>query len=261
VNHRLFAPIAVAAIAILAVIAAITEVNIEAARVVVGMLLALVLPGYAITVAVFPQHMRGGAERVTFSLGLSLVVAFLGGLVLNWTPQGLQATSWAVLLGSVTLAASIVAVARLWSGNREQSTINRVNPKISIGQGALLVLAALVTCAAIGIARNGAATQSYPGFTQLWMLPADGDSNSAVRVGVRSGEPTAVRYRLQVEADGYVVLDQSPIDLEPEEDWETVLAMPSEYSQAETVDAVLYRLDAPEEPYRRVTLWIGTGEG
>src|SRR5437899_947045 len=60
--------------------------------------LVLVLPGYALTSALFPRQVLGVPERVVFSLALSLVIVILGGLVLNFTAFGLHASSWSVLL-------------------------------------------------------------------------------------------------------------------------------------------------------------------
>jgi len=70
--------------------------------------LAFVLPGYALMRALFPGKPFGNAERITFSLGISVSIVILGGLVLNSTTFGLQARSWAVLLGVITLTASAV---------------------------------------------------------------------------------------------------------------------------------------------------------
>src|SRR6266852_7191599 len=74
--------------------------------------LVLVLPGYALMASVFPRRSLGAVECLVFSLGLSLVIVVLGGLVLNWTPFGLRASSWSLLLGSITLGACAVALAR-----------------------------------------------------------------------------------------------------------------------------------------------------
>src|SRR5262249_42499579 len=83
------------------------------ARALAAFLLVLLLPGVAITAAVFPPGRLSGAEWVTYGLGTSLAVAALGGLVLHWTPWGLSAGAWVVLLGAITLAAGAIAV-RHW---------------------------------------------------------------------------------------------------------------------------------------------------
>src|SRR3954468_21171576 len=86
-----------------------------AVRVLVALPFVLVLPGLALTAALFPTGALDVAERLLFSLGLSLAITALGGLVLQLTPWGLRPASWALLLGLVTLAAGAAAFLR-WRG-------------------------------------------------------------------------------------------------------------------------------------------------
>ncbi|MDQ3811422.1 MAG: DUF1616 domain-containing protein, partial [Chloroflexota bacterium] len=51
----------------------------------VGLPLVLFLPGYAFTSTLLRDEATGFAERLLFSLGLSLAMSMLGGFVLNWT--------------------------------------------------------------------------------------------------------------------------------------------------------------------------------
>ncbi len=81
-------------------------------NVVFGVLLALVLPGYALSAAAFRMRSVRGVERAALTLGISLSVAVLGGLLLDALPGGLQIQSWLFLLGSVTVGAAAVALLR-----------------------------------------------------------------------------------------------------------------------------------------------------
>src|SRR5712692_8392038 len=111
-NHRsvdIFAVVAITLVA--AVLALLVPPNIVPIRI-VTLPLVLVLPGYALTSALFPNRSLGVAERLVFSLSLSLIIVILGGLALNWTPFGLRPGSWAVLLSGITLAAGAVALVR-----------------------------------------------------------------------------------------------------------------------------------------------------
>src|SRR5438105_797407 len=75
---------------------------------IVGIVLALplvfILPGYALTEVLFRKRSLGAPERLLFSIGLSLAIAILSGLILNLLPGGLQAISWALWLGLFTVA-------------------------------------------------------------------------------------------------------------------------------------------------------------
>jgi len=221
--------------------------------------LVLVLPGYALTCALFHNRSLGVAERLVYSLGLSLVVVILGGLVLNLTQFGLRASSWAVLLAGITLGASAVALVR----RRGQSTpapgwLRAGNVGLTWRQGLLLGLAATIACGAVAVSVVGAERQSYAGFTQLWILQAGGsNAGTVVRLGVRNKESTAVEYRLDVNVDGKLVKEWPAIDLEQNGQWEATLVLPPTGS-ATSVEADLYRTDAPAAIYRHVVLWLST---
>ncbi len=226
-----------------------------AVRLVVALPLVFVLPGYAITAALFPRHSLGIPEQVLCSVGLSLVAVILGGFALNWTPWGLRAESWIALLFCATLGASVVAMLR-----RRRSWPIAVMPS-SVGlegrQGFLLGLAALVVVAAVGLALTPMPSQGIQGYTLLWILPAsDGDPN-AVRLGISSMEFTSTHYSLQVMVDGQIAQEWSDIQLAPNEKWESTAAVLGKSSGSRLIEAVLYRLDSPSVVYRRVTLRRG----
>ena len=219
------------------------------------------LPGYALTASVFPRRSLGAVECLVFSLGLSLVIVVLGGLVLNWTPFGLRASSWSVLLGSITLGACVVALARRRGQSIPAAGLSGIKGiGLTFRQGLLLGLAVVIMCGAIAVSNIGAAQQPFPGFTQLWILPAGGaDPKNAVHLGVSNMESTAMEYRLAVNVDRKVVRVWPSIDLKPNEKWQTTLVLPqTAHIGALRVEAVLYRTNAPTTIYRHVVLWLGT---
>src|SRR6185312_13171249 len=89
-------------------------------NIVFGVLLALVLPGYALSAAVFRMRSVRTAERAALTLGISLSVAVLGGLVLDALPGGLETQTWLFLLGGVTVTASVIA---LWRRTRHATAM------------------------------------------------------------------------------------------------------------------------------------------
>ena len=239
----------------LGIVVILLGVSNMAVRVIFSVPLVLILPGYTLMVASFPKNGLGVAERLLFSLGLSLAIAVLGGLALNRMPWGLRADSWVVLLGSVTLGAGLVALLR----HREYPAVDagQLSAGLYVHRALLFGLAALVAAGAIAVARTGALQQPRPAFTQLWILPADETDQGAVRIGVRSMEPSAKLYRLQVEVSGRVVREWPLIGLEPGERWETTVLLPTERPETGTVEAVLFLPDLPLVAYRRVVLWRG----
>lgn len=220
--------------------------------------LVFILPGYVATAALLTGQALKAPKRLVFTLGLSLVIVVLAGLVLNLTPIGLQAGSWAVFLGAITLAASVIALVRRQRQNLPASgRFSAWNIGLSLPQGLLLGLAALIVCGAFAVSIVGAQQQPYPGFTQLWLVPASGSTQQhTVNVGLSNMESTTMEYRLVVNVNGKVVREWSAIDLNPNGKWDTTFAIPSSSAGSAKVEADLYCTNAPTTLYRHVVLWL-----
>jgi len=81
-------------------------------RNVFGSALVLFLPGYALIEALYPKRELDELTRFALSIGLSLALVPLTGLVLNYTPFGIRLLPVAISLAGVTLALLSVAVRR-----------------------------------------------------------------------------------------------------------------------------------------------------
>lgn len=231
--------------------------------------LVLILPGYALTSALFYRIGFDGIERLVLSLGLSLVIGILGGLALNLTSFGLHAGTWAIFLGTITLVSCTVELVRrsfeakvLFSApiDRPPGSSGIRGICLTLWQGLLFGLAALIVCVAVVMSTIGAEQQPHPGFTQLWILPASGAlSKSSVLVGVRNMEKMAMQYRLDVNEDGKIIELWASIGLQPGENWEVTLALlQAQQTGKSRVEAMLYRADTPRIMYRHVVLWLDT---
>ncbi len=211
----------------------------------------LVLPGYALTAALFPNQI-GLAERLLLTLALSISVTVVSGLLLNLTAWGLQGTTWIVWLGGITIAACMLALAR----RQRYLTPNlAVNPGASAAwlPSAAATAIALVICGfALVLVRDGA-TQQSTAFTQFWLMP-DESSPPGIEVGIRNMETESMRYKVQLLVNNQVVKEWPTITLNNGEQWVDNLVLPPEWAHASSVDAVLYRLDKPDQVYRHVWL-------
>ena len=223
--------------------AALLRIDSLAIGVLLGLPLALALPGYALLAAGSPGGSLSPAERLGLSVGASIATCALGGLLLDATPWGLRGASWALLLGSVTLVGCAVAAAR-----RQNMTVGWPSPRALARplDAALCGLAAVITAAALLVAMRGAAAAPDAGFTQLWMLPAD----NRVRIGIQSMEEEPASYDLELLAENQVARRWSAIELRPGEHWEAQETLPD----GRPVEARLYRHGEPGALYRRVTL-------
>jgi len=82
-------------------------------RYAVGSLFVLYLPGFALIEALYPKREDlEPLERLALSIGLSLALVPLVGLVLNYTPWGIRLDPIFVSLAFLTIALGTVAVAR-----------------------------------------------------------------------------------------------------------------------------------------------------
>jgi uncharacterized membrane protein len=239
----------VLALALVGAAVPFADIQAMAIRAPLAVALVAVLPGYAITRAV---RLRGAGlpAHLLLSLGMSMAITGLSGFVLNWTPWGLQAHSWAVLLSGITVVAAIIALLR-----HDARTISPATPRPQrmwrAPQTALLVMALCVVVAAGTVSYLGATHQPRKGFTQLWMVPEQSVGANAFRLGVRSEEMNATRYRLDLSIEGRVVQEFSVPVLQPEKQWQTVVVLPD---GAQAVDASLYKVDEPDQVYRHTAL-------
>ncbi|MGQ9680880.1 MAG: DUF1616 domain-containing protein [Candidatus Bathyarchaeia archaeon] len=81
-------------------------------RYVLGSLFVLFLPGFSLIKALFPRKELDNMEKIALSLGLSLAIVPIFGLLLNYTPWGIRLTPITLVLLSYTLFLSLVAVIR-----------------------------------------------------------------------------------------------------------------------------------------------------
>lgn len=256
--------IIVVVVAIVAAALALAGVKYPAVQVLVGLPLVLILPGYALMSLLFTRRTYTIAEKTLLTIGLSIVITVISGFILNILPMGLQTTSWAIALGSVTLILSAAAFFRRQREGVVASSSSLISQPSSLSaltmsQVAMVGLAALIIFGAVEVSRSGINSEATA-FTQLWMLPASETNQSMVKLGVSSGELTTTSYRVQLQAGNTVLKEWPSIELKPGEKWEATTDLSASVVnniqiQSDKVEAVLYRLDAPQTVYRRVTLW------
>ncbi len=234
-----------------------------------AVLLVLVLPGLAVTAALFPWHTLSVAVRLLFTVGLSVCITALLGYVLNWNGPGLQRIWWIGALGYLTQLAAVIAVIRRRDAERFRSQMTSLAPlrdlppawsatrapvfRIRRGACLLFALAALITTTAFAINYVNANDETGPGFTQLWMLPT---ATNAVRLGVTNHEGRTVRYRLVLSVPGTSLASWPALALQPGHTWTGTVSLPSWLPFGTELTGTLYRGSGPHAvPYRHVTYW------
>jgi uncharacterized membrane protein len=267
-SRKLFDLALACAFALATVALTLLGVSSPALRLLLGLPLALVLPGYAMMSALFPRRTLGGVERTLFTLSLSLSTVILCGFVLNRTPWGLRPESWAVILSDVTLGASLIAVARRHliparpasqaheqeTSTAQPPTAGRLRLGLTVGQTVLFGLAIAVVASAMLLARSEAALRPAPDVIQLWMLP--GDQAAIVRVGVNSVGPAEGTFRLQIQRGGYIIHEWPSLTITAGQRWEQTLTLEGRQPGSGPFEARLYRSEEPSVVYRRTALWL-----
>jgi hypothetical protein len=82
------------------------------ARYVLGALFVLWLPGYTLIKALFPTKELDNIERTALSIGMSLALAPITGLLLSYTPWGMRTTPITLSLLALTLTLATAAIIR-----------------------------------------------------------------------------------------------------------------------------------------------------
>jgi hypothetical protein len=98
-------------------------------RYVLGTIFVLWLPGYSFIKALFPKQVPiklstenlDTIERIALSLGMSLALVPMVGLLLNYTPWGIRLTPIVLSLLALTVAFATVAVIREYQARIEKS--------------------------------------------------------------------------------------------------------------------------------------------
>ena len=208
--------------------------------------LVFLLPGLAVGQALLPAR-TGWPERLLLSIALSVAIAVVGAVALNWTPLQLDAGTWTGLLTIVTVVAAAVAWAR---SPRPPGPRVRRSWRPAAKAIALAVLSLVMTGAALALARTPLHAEHIEGATALWLVPS-AEGSETIRIGVTSAELGPVAYRLKVKQSGRITL-QRRFRLAPGERWQASVVVATTAARS-LFQATLYR-GAQKAPYRRVSL-------
>jgi uncharacterized membrane protein len=235
-----------------------------------GALFVFILPGYVVAATVFDLRSWRLAERILLSVGLSVAIDIVSGLLINLSSDGLVTTSWGAVLGAITVGGALVALVRWWGKPTRRQADAAMPPDLrkksfrdtyfASPLVCVMALVSVVTVAgAFAISLFAAQNTPSAGFTQLWLLPPTG--SASVQIGVRNEEQTTKEYIVQLTASGSLVYTWNNISLEPGQSWTTTAPLPADVANSSfqvPVEATLYLADAPNQPYRQTLIWVGS---
>jgi uncharacterized membrane protein len=233
-------------------------------RVGLGLIVVLLVPGYALMSALFPgADDIDGVGRLALTLGLSIVAVPLVGLILNYLPWGIRLQPMLVGLSLwVLVFAGAAAVRRSRLEEGEAFALDWRTPGFRQGS----VLFALVLGVLLGVPALAVALRPAEQYTEFYVLGSEGQLQAyptrlepgesfelTFGVGNREGRP--MRYRLSVPFDAERASVLTPT-IEAGERWEETLMIVAPTATGRTrLPFELYRLE-DEEPYRSLHLFV-----
>lgn len=264
----------VIALASAVLLAVITLLPDAAVRVALGLPFVLFFPGYTLIAALYPRRDDlDGIERLALSLGLSLAVVPLIGLVLNYLPWGIRLVP--ILIGlTLFIAACSVAAARrraqLPPGERFTADIRpvlraaRALPWPTIGASAAAIGLVLFLGFRLGVLGGSRVGET---FTEFYVLGSGGKAEGYPRrafvgeeaeviLGIVNHEAREARYTVQIRAGEDLLSTLGPVTLGHEQKWEDrVTFTPRRMGERVKVEFLLY-IDGGATPYRSLHLWL-----
>lgn len=202
--------------------------------------LAIFLPGFALLSALVPSSNLAAVERVMISIGASIGVTIIGGIVLALSPVRLSPASWSLMLAAVSITGLTVAWVRRSQAGISGPRFNR--PAVPLGAAVLLLVASVLLADVLLGARFIAAEQLTPPPAQLWMLPTQ--ESQRVLVGMQAG-PGGGDYVVRVSSAGEAVAEYE-LELAQTQQWQTELTVTAE-QRAGPLVARLYEGDSAIE--------------
>ena len=251
---------------------------VPAMRIVLGVPYVLFLPGYALTMALFPRrHDLDSIARTALSFGLDIAILTFIGLVLHYTGWGIHRDPILISVNTCILLCCGVAYYRRSQLPPEDRFVIRLEFDLSSWQRAgrtdrwLSVALALSAMAATGSLAYGVVRpKSGEQFTDFYILGPDGVARGypqdtiagepiSLIVGIVNREHSSVHYRVEIERDGETE-HVANLQLGHEETWEQTctfkLANPGENRR---VTFLLYKGNE-QEPCHSLHLWITVRE-
>jgi uncharacterized membrane protein len=242
----------------------------EPLRVAPGLAAVLFLPGYALSIALFPEREFDTPERGALAFGLSLAVVAILGIPVLWDPLRFE---YLPLIGLpvATVGFCLVAEWRRRAGYSNSMPAAPASGELSRA-GARLRGVPFPVVTLLAIFTLGGATVAYVLFpsapvTEFYTVEAEGlmqdrprqitaGEESAIDIGIVHDAATSETYRVTVMIGSDTVGSAGPITFDRAGEWRgTVDFNVPAAGLGQELTAVLYRGDS-QEPYRLLRLWI-----
>jgi uncharacterized membrane protein len=244
-------------------------------RTLLGIPFVLFFPGYALINALFPAKLDlGGIERFSLSLGLSLAVAPLIGLGLNYSPWGIRLAPIVISLYIFTILMSIITFYRRSKLPADQKLTLKLPIKLpkwgTMHKFDKLFLAGIITAIVlVGSFTSYIAVAPKTGeqFTEFYVLGANGKladyplnlalgQNGTIILGITNHEYENVTYKIVIKLENQTLTTIDNIQLTHEANWsQNYTFTPDKTGSQMKLGFQLYK-ENTDEPYRSLQLWV-----
>jgi len=237
-------------------------------RIALGLLFIIFFPGYTLLSTLYPkQDDLGNVERLALSLGLSIAIVPLIGLILNFTPWGIQLYPIAISIAIFIIVTSGVGWYRqrkLPEANRFSITIKASLPNWTgmnkLDKGLSISLAVAIVAALACLGYVVATPKQSEKFTEFYVLNIEGKAEDYpsqvalgepvnIIIGVTNNEYELASYRVSITIDGAENSQVYIGTLAHEEKWEEKVSfIPQVARENSKVEFHLYK-NGDTEPY------------
>jgi len=248
-------------------------------QVILGIAFMFFLPGFCTVSALYPRNEHWSAlQKFAISLGSSMAIIPIIGLILNYSPWGIRVSSAIISVSIYTIVISLVAWLRKRNLGLDQSISDNLHTLVDLFSGgwrklttvnkALSIILILVIMGSIGtvgyVTLNPRQNGTYTEFYILGQNGVDGDYHKTIHIGeplyltigIVNKEIEATDYLIDVMVNGNSVNKIDNIILAGGEIWEhEVPFYPSEPGLNQELELVLYKT-GEIETYRSLRLWL-----
>jgi uncharacterized membrane protein len=244
-----------------------------AARIMLGLPVALFIPGYMLLSALFPhKDSLSPVARITYSLGLSVAFCIITGAVLNFTPWGIE------MFPILTVAALFIVINAAVAWRRSRQSYEELDFTVNIDLyrwrqmagvdkilSVLLVVALLAAVGSVGYVL--AVPKQDQQFTEFYILAINGRAEDypsqvvagetlEIAVGIVNHEDMTISYRVDVLINGIEDSRINTAQLTNDAEWEAIVSLVLD-SPGEDQKIEFWLYEAGEsEPYFEEPLFI-----
>lgn len=186
-----------------------------------GLPMVVLIPGYALVAALDPRGRIAGAERLAISLGASISMTIVAGLLLSASPAGMSPVTWIAALGWLSVVTLLLALhrARLVPRTSEETRTRTAgwsgaSAAVMVLVAGVVALAVVTKAAETPVGSEQSVERGRVSVLQLWALPGDTAGSNELVVGLENPGGKPVECLLKV-TQGTVVLEERQLVLAP----------------------------------------------